>query len=35
MGIRINNLKGSALFLDYDPATHTLGFSPVELYLGP
>ena len=35
MGIRINNLKGSALFLDYDPHTHTLGFSPVELYLGP
>jgi hypothetical protein len=35
MGIRINNLKSNALFLDYDPQTHTLGFSPVELYLGP
>ncbi len=35
MGIRVNDLKSNALFLDYDPATHTLGFSPVELYLGP
>jgi hypothetical protein len=35
MGIRINGLQSKALFLDYDPAVHTLGFSPVELYLGP
>ena len=35
MGIRINGLKSNALFLDYDPKVHTLGFSPVELYLGP
>jgi hypothetical protein len=35
MGIRINGLQSKALFLDYDPRTHTLGFSPVELYLGP
>jgi hypothetical protein len=35
MGIRINGLKSKALFLNYDPHTRTLGFSPVELYLGP
>ena len=35
MGIRINGLKSNNLFIDYDPKTHTLGFSPVELYLGP
>ncbi len=35
MGIRINGLKSKDLFIDYDPKTHTLGFSPVELYLGP
>lgn len=35
MGIRINGLHSKNLFLDYDPHTHTLGFSPVELYLGP
>ncbi len=35
MGITINGLKSKALFLDYDPKLHTLGFSPVELYLGP
>ena len=35
MGIRINGRKSNALFLDYEPKTHTLGFSPVELYLGP
>jgi hypothetical protein len=35
MGIRINGLKSKNLFIDYDPKTHTLGFSPVELYLGP
>jgi hypothetical protein len=35
LGIRINDLKSNNLFLDYDPHMHTLGFSPVELYLGP
>lgn len=35
MGIMINGLKSKALFLNYDPQTHVLGFSPVELYLGP
>jgi len=35
MGIRINGRQSNALFIDYDPTTHTLGFSPVELYLGP
>ncbi len=35
MAIRINERKSNALFLDYDPKTHVLGFSPVELYLGP
>jgi hypothetical protein len=34
-GIRINDLKSKALFLNYDPQTKQLGFSPVELYLGP
>lgn len=35
MGIRVNGRKSDALFIDYDPKMHTLGFSPVELYLGP
>ena len=35
VGIRINGLKSKALFLNYDPQTKRLGFSPVELYLGP
>ncbi len=35
MGIRINGLKSNALFLNYEPKSRTLGFSPVELYLGP
>jgi hypothetical protein len=35
VGIRINGLKSKALFLNYDPKTKQLGFSPVELYLGP
>jgi len=35
VGIRINGLKSKALFLNYDPQTKQLGFSPVELYLGP
>lgn len=35
VGIRINDLKSKNLFLNYDPRTKKLGFSPVELYLGP
>lgn len=35
MGIRINGLQSKALFLNYEPGSHELGFSPVELYLGP
>jgi hypothetical protein len=35
VGIRMNGLQSKALFLNYDPKTHGLGFSPVELYLGP
>ena len=35
LGISINGLKSKALFLDYDPKMHVLGFSPAELYLGP
>ncbi|HZB87986.1 MAG TPA: hypothetical protein VE291_04950 [Terracidiphilus sp.] len=35
MGIRVNDLKSNALFLNYEPRTHQLGFSPVQLYLGP
>jgi hypothetical protein len=35
LGVSINGLKSKALFLAYDPKMHTLGFSPVELYLGP
>ncbi len=35
MGIRINGLKSNTLFLSYEPKTRMLGFSPVELYLGP
>lgn len=35
VGVRINGLKSKALFLNYDPQTKQLGFSPVELYLGP
>jgi hypothetical protein len=35
VGIRINGLKSKPLFLNYDPQTRQLGFSPVELYLGP
>ncbi len=35
VGMRINGLKSKALFLNYDPETKRLGFSPVELYLGP
>jgi hypothetical protein len=36
VGVLINGRKSKALFLDYDPQTHTLNFSPpdVELYLG-
>jgi hypothetical protein len=35
VGTRINGLKSKALFLNYDPKSKQLGFSPVELYLGP
>jgi hypothetical protein len=35
VGVRINDLKSKALFLNYDPRSKQLGFSPVELYLGP
>ena len=35
MGIRLNGMKSKAIFLNYDPHTRQLGFSPVELYLGP
>ncbi len=35
IGIRINGLQSKVLFLNYDPRSHALGFSPVELYLGP
>lgn len=35
VGVRMNGLKSKAMFLDYDPKAKTLGFSPVELYLGP
>lgn len=35
LGILINGQKANATFLYYDPHDHTLGFSPVQLYLGP
>jgi hypothetical protein len=35
VAVLINGRKSKALFLDYDTKTHQLGFSPVELYLGP
>ena len=35
LGIVINGHKSNALFLNYEPKSHLLGFSPVELYLGP
>jgi len=35
VGVFVNNSKGKPLFLAYDPKTKQLGFSPVELYLGP
>jgi len=35
VGILINERKSGTLFLDYDTKAHTLGFSPVELYMGP
>ena len=35
VGVAINGLKSKTLFLNYDPDTRKLGFSPVELYLGP
>jgi hypothetical protein len=35
VAVLINGRKSKALFLDYDTKTRQLGFSPVELYLGP
>jgi hypothetical protein len=35
VGVYINGRKSKAMFLSYDTKDHTLGFSPVELYLGP
>jgi len=35
VAVLINGRKSKALFLAYDTKTRTLGFSPVELYLGP
>ena len=35
VGVEINERKSKRLFLNYDPKTKQLGFSPVELYLEP
>ena len=35
VGLYINGGKSNPTFLAYDPHTHTLSFSPVQLYLGP
>jgi hypothetical protein len=35
VAILVNGRKSKPIFLAYDTKTHTLGFSPVELYLGP
>ena len=35
VGVFLNERKSKAVFLAYDTHTHTLSFSPVELYLGP
>jgi hypothetical protein len=35
VGTLINGHKSKALFLNFDPKSRQLGFSPVELYLGP
>lgn len=35
LGILVNGQKSNAIFLYYDPHDRTLGFSPVQLYLGP
>jgi hypothetical protein len=35
VAVLINGRKSKALFLDYDTKTRQVGFSPVELYLGP
>jgi hypothetical protein len=35
IAIRINDRKSKEMFLAYDVKARTLGFSPVELYLGP
>lgn len=35
VGLFINDRKSDPVFLAYDPKTHTLSFSPIQLYLGP
>jgi len=35
LGVLMNGRKTGAVFLAFDPKAHTLGFSSVELYLGP
>jgi hypothetical protein len=35
VAILVNGRKSKAIFLAYDTQNHTLGFSPVELYMGP
>jgi hypothetical protein len=35
VAVLLNGRKSKALFLAYDTQNRTLGFSPVELYLGP
>ena len=35
VGVYVNGRRSKPIFLDYDPKAHTLGYSPVELYLGP
>lgn len=35
LGLLINERKSGAVFLAYDPESGQLGFSSVELYLGP
>lgn len=35
LGLLVNNRKSGAVFLSYDPESGQLGFSSVELYMGP
>lgn len=35
VGLFLNGRKSAPVFLAYDPKTHTLSFSPIQLYLGP